>query len=230
MIRAASIVLTGLVFLSPTGHSAWAQSLDTPAQKYSYAIGQQIGGSVAQGEVPGLNVDALILGLRDVLEDAEPKLTPDEMTAAMTELQNAMQAAQVAAAEKKLAENQAFLAENKGKDGITTTESGLQYKIETEGEGESPKAADTVTVHYEGRLLDGTVFDSSYQRGSPASFGVTQVIPGWTEALQLMKPGAKWEVWLPSEIAYGERGAGGDIGPNEVLNFTIELIEVAAGQ
>ncbi|MEM9140831.1 MAG: FKBP-type peptidyl-prolyl cis-trans isomerase [Pseudomonadota bacterium] len=230
MSRAASLVLTGLLIAAPAGHLAWAQSLDTPAAQYSYAIGTQIGGSVAQGDVPDLDIDALVLGLRDVLGGVDPKLTEDQIAAAMTELQNAMQASAVAAANKALADGQAFLEENKGKDGITTTESGLQYRVENAGDGDSPKATDTVSVHYEGRLLDGSVFDSSYERGAPATFGVTQVIPGWTEALQLMKPGAKWEVWLPSDIAYGERGAGGDIGPNEVLNFTIELIEIAAAE
>ena len=128
--------------------------------------------------------------------------------------------------EEKLAANAAFLEENGAKDGITTTTTGLQYRVDEEGSGTPPTATQSVVVHYAGRLLDGTEFDSSYRRGQPATFGVTQVIPGWTEALLLMKPGAKWEVWLPSEIAYGPRGAGGAIGPHEVLNFTIELVEV----
>ena len=121
---------------------------------------------------------------------------------------------------------QAFLVENGAKEGITTTESGLQYKVLVEGEGDSPTLGNSVSVHYTGRLLDGTVFDSSIERGEPAEFPVSGVIPGWTEALQLMKPGGKFEVWIPSALAYGERGAGADIGPNEVLNFEMELLAI----
>ena len=131
-----------------------------------------------------------------------------------------------AAAAKAVEEGKMFMEENAKKDGIITTESGLQYRVVTQGEGTMPTTADTVKVHYTGRLLDGTVFDSSVQRGQPATFPVTGVIKGWTEALLLMKAGTTVEVWLPPEIAYGERGAGADIGPNATLNFDIELIEV----
>ena len=168
-----------------------------------------------------------------MLNGIESRVTEEQLGAAFEELGAKMEAKQAAAraeaeaaAKARAQEGLDFLEQNKSAEGVTTTESGLQYKIETAGEGGSPTAADTVSVHYEGRLLNGKVFDSSYDRGAPASFGVSQVIPGWTEALQLMKPGAKWEVWIPSEIAYGSRGAGADIGPNEVLNFTIELLEV----
>ena len=181
-------------------------------------------------------VDPAALGqaISDILNGVESRVTEEQLGAAFEELgakmeakQAAAQAEAEAAAKARAQEGLDFLAKNKSAEGVTTTESGLQYKIEVAGEGDSPTAADTVSVHYEGRLLNGKVFDSSYDRGAPASFGVSQVIPGWTEALQLMKPGAKWEVWIPSEIAYGARGAGADIGPNEVLNFTIELLEVS---
>lgn len=124
------------------------------------------------------------------------------------------------------ATGEAFLAENAKKDGITTTDSGLQYRVIEEGTGKTPSASDTVSCHYAGTLIDGTEFDSSYKRGQPAQFPVGGVIAGWTEALQMMKVGGKWEVFLPSEIAYGARGAGGAIGPNETLVFTIELIDI----
>jgi len=127
-----------------------------------------------------------------------------------------------------LEEGNKFLEENKGREGITVTESGLQYEVLTEGTGAKPTAADQVRVHYHGTLIDGTVFDSSVDRGEPAVFGVGQVIPGWTEALQLMPIGSKWKVYLPSNIAYGERGAGGDIGPNSALIFEVELLEIVA--
>ncbi|MEM7059298.1 MAG: FKBP-type peptidyl-prolyl cis-trans isomerase [Pseudomonadota bacterium] len=205
-------------------------ALDTPEKQYSYAIGTQLGGSVKQGGVPDLDVDALMLGVRDVLEEAELKLTDDQVNAAMLGLQTAMQAAAQAAAEKTLKDGQAFLAENKDAEGVTTTESGLQYKVLTEGSGAKPSATDTVQVHYEGKLLNGTIFDSSYARGTPAEFPVGGVIPGWVEVLQLMPEGSTWEVFIPSELAYGERGAGGDIGPNEMLTFKVELIKIVSAE
>lgn len=219
-------LLGGALLFAIPATAQEAVPLETPAQQYSYAIGQQIGGSVKSGEIPGLSVDAVMQGLRDALTGAESKLTDEQIAAAMTEFQNTMQAAAAAAAQEKLEAGRTFLEQNKTAEGVTTTESGLQYKVETAGEGANPTAESTVSVHYEGRLLDGTVFDSSLQRGQPATFAVGQVIPGWTEALQLMVPGAKWQVWIPSELAYGERGAGEDIGPHEVLNFTIELLEI----
>ncbi len=127
---------------------------------------------------------------------------------------------------KNLTEGEAFLAANKAKEGVKTLESGLQYKVLTPGEGKSPKATDKVTVHYRGTLLDGTEFDSSHKRGEPAVFQVDQVIPGWTEALKLMKPGAKWELYIPAKLAYGERGAGQKIAPNATLVFEVELLKV----
>lgn len=129
-------------------------------------------------------------------------------------------------AQKNLEEGNAFLEKNKAREGVTTTESGLQYEVLTAGTGEKPTAEDQVRVHYHGTLLDGKVFDSSVERGEPVVFGVTQVIPGWTEALQLMPVGSKWKIYLPSEIAYGQQGAGGDIGPNSALIFEVELLEI----
>jgi FKBP-type peptidyl-prolyl cis-trans isomerase FklB len=152
----------------------------------------------------------------------------------MQDFQKKMMAKQMAAREEGLGKNKAegekFLADNKKKEGIKTTASGLQYKVITAGTGKTPKATDTVKTHYRGTLINGTEFDSSYKRGEPAEFPVNGVIKGWTEALQLMKEGAKWQLFIPSELAYGERGAGRDIGPNSTLIFDIELISVKAGQ
>lgn len=209
--------------------------LETPREQASYGIGLNMAESLTQSGLTVEEVDPAAIGqaIADTLNGVESRLTPEQLQAAFAELtkimegkQAAIQAEAEAKANARMIEGQTFMDQNKSAEGITTTESGLQYKVVTEGEGTSPTASDTVSVHYEGRLLDGKVFDSSYDRGAPASFGVGQVIPGWTEALQLMKPGSKWEVWIPSEIAYGARGAGADIGPNEVLNFTIELLEV----
>jgi FKBP-type peptidyl-prolyl cis-trans isomerase len=175
-----------------------------------------------------LDAEVLSAAIRDALSGKESRLTDEEMLAAVASLQErtvaAMQASIKEKAQKNLAEGEKFLAENKTKEGIKTTDSGLQYKVLEEGEGPSPKAGDTVTVHYRGTLVDGTEFDSSYQRGEPATFPLTGVIPGWTEALQLMKKGSKWVLFIPSELAYGERGAGNRIPPNSTLIFEVEMI------
>lgn len=195
----------------------------------SYIIGLNLGRSLKQQEVPA-NPDLIIQGLRDGLGGAQALLTDEEIQAAMTSFQQALiskqEAKRTAAGEKNQKEGTAFLEANKKKQGVKTTASGLQYEVVQPGQGESPKAGDQVTVHYKGTLIDGTVFDSSYDRGAPVTFGVDQVIPGWTEALQLMKPGAKYKIYLPSNLAYGDRGAGEDIGPNAALIFDVELIEV----
>lgn len=209
--------------------------LETPKQHASYGIGLSMAGQLSQSGLTLEEVDpaAVAQGLIDALNQADPRISEEQIEAGFAELstkmeakQAAVEAAAEATANAALEAGRAFLELNKATEGVSVTESGLQYKVETAGEGDSPTAADSVSVHYEGRLLNGTVFDSSYERGAPANFGVGQVIPGWTEALQLMQPGAKWQVWIPSELAYGPRGAGEDIGPNEVLNFTIELLEI----
>ncbi|MDY6993172.1 MAG: FKBP-type peptidyl-prolyl cis-trans isomerase, partial [Pseudomonadota bacterium] len=177
-----------------------------------------------------INLDILIRGMSDALGDKEPLLSEEEINKVLTNFQRERIAKQAQqrkqAAEENMKKSEAFLAENKAKEGVKTLESGLQYKVVTPGEGEPPKATDKVTVHYKGTLIDGTEFDSSYQRGKPASFAVNRVIKGWTEALQLMKPGAKWQLFIPPQLAYGERGAPGKIGPNETLLFEVELLAV----
>jgi FKBP-type peptidyl-prolyl cis-trans isomerase len=180
----------------------------------------------------GLNVDVDIFNkaIQDVMGDKELMMTPEQLSETNAALQQKMQAQaqsqQQEAGETNRKEGEAFLAENKSKEGVKITESGLQYEVLSEGEGDKPGATDTVTVHYRGTLLDGTEFDSSYSRGEPATFALNQVIPGWTEGLQLMTPGSKYKLYIPSELAYGERGAGNQIGPNSTLVFEVELMEV----
>jgi FKBP-type peptidyl-prolyl cis-trans isomerase FklB len=197
--------------------------------KASYSIGYDIGSTFKKQNVD-LNADALFTGLKDALGGKEALLSKEDREKTLEVFQKEMMEKQVAAskeaATKNAAEGEKFLAENKMKDGIKTTTSGLQYKVLKEGSGESPKETDTVVTNYRGTLLDGTEFDSSYKRNEPASFPVNRVIKGWTEALQLMKPGAKYQLFIPSALAYGERGAGRDIGPNATLIFDVELLSI----
>lgn len=214
-------------------HFATAQepmTLDTPEKRFSYAIGQNVGSGIKKDlGASGFDVDAFVAAMQDVFKGDGGRMSEEEMGAAFEELQAVQRVAQAAAAKEFTAAGDAFLAEQAAKDGVQATESGLLYQIVTEGTGAKPSATDTVTVHYTGRLLDGKVFDSSVERGQPAEFPVNRVIPGWTEALQLMPVGSTWEVWIPQHLAYGENGAGADIPPYAVLNFTIELISIAGG-
>lgn len=189
----------------------------------SYAIGIQMAfGLTQQGLHEKLNVDYIIAGIRDqIANEAQLEFQKtDEL------LQKFFSQIQMEESADKITEGEEFLKENAKKEGVVTLKSGLQYKIIKAGDGPKPRANSTVKTHYEGRLIDGTVFDSSYQRGEPTSFPVNRVISGWTEALQLMPVGSKWELYIPYNLAYGERGAGQLIGPYETLIFTIELIEI----
>jgi FKBP-type peptidyl-prolyl cis-trans isomerase len=203
--------------------------LKTQKDKTSYAIGMNMAASVKTNAID-VDVDALVQGIRDSLTNKKMLLTEDEARETLMALQKDLQAkmhekAKVQA-EKNKKEGEEFLTKNKGKEGVKTLPDGLQYKVITEGKGKSPLATDTVTVNYRGTLINGTEFDSSYKRGQPATFPVDGVIKGWTEALQLMKEGSKWQLFIPSNLAYGERGAGGSIGPNATLIFEVELIKV----
>jgi FKBP-type peptidyl-prolyl cis-trans isomerase len=196
----------------------------------SYAIGLNIGRNMKAQEIP-VNVELLVKGLRDALAGTNPNLTDEEMQAAVQSLQQTVMAKQQEKMKVEGEQNQKtadeFLAKNKTKEGVKTTASGLQYEVIKEGTGATPKATDKVTVHYTGTLLNGTKFDSSVDRGQPATFGVNQVISGWTEALQLMKVGGKYRLYVPPALAYGPQGAGGgEIGPNSLLIFDVELIGI----
>ena len=190
-------------------------ALDSSEQRLSYGIAFSLGQRMKTDEVP-MDVDAFAAGLRDAIEGAEPRLTQEEIGAEMQAYQEANAAAAAT-----------FLAANAEKEGVVVTDSGLQYEIVEEGEGPKPGPDDTVEVHYRGTLADGTEFDSSYARGETVSFGVGQVIPGWTEALQLMPVGSKWKLTIPPELGYGPGGAGQVIGPNAALVFDVELISIA---
>lgn len=200
------------------------QELKTDVQKASYAIGQQIAAGIKRQGVD-VDVDALKTSLVDGLSGKESQLSPEEMQKAMLSLQSQMQEKQKAMATKNKAAGEAFLKANKTKDGVKSTKSGLQYKVTKEGSGTSPKATDTVKVHYKGTLIDGSEFDSSYKRNAPAEFPLNGVIPGWTEGIPLMKTGGKTTFYVPSALAYGEAGRPG-IPPNSVLVFEVELLEI----
>jgi FKBP-type peptidyl-prolyl cis-trans isomerase FklB len=203
--------------------------IETQQQKVSYSIGLDIGRNFKQGKID-VDVAALAQGIKDVLSGSTPLLTQAQIEETMQKFQQEMMSKQNEeanmAADKNKKEGEAFLAENAKKEGVITLLSGLQYKIIRAGNGAKPKLTDEVTTNYRGTLIDGTEFDSSYKRGKPVSFQVNGVIAGWTEALQLMSVGSKWQLFIPSNLAYGARGAGGAIGPNAVLIFDIELIAI----
>lgn len=199
--------------------------LENDAKKLSYTLGFQIAQNLARQGM-ALDAEAASRAVHDVFSGAQPMLSVEEMQAVVQRVQQAAVEKRKTAAESNQKAGDAFLTENKAKDGVKTTDSGLQYKVVRAGTGKSPSATDEVEVHYEGRLINGKVFDSSIQRGKSINFGVNKVIKGWTEALQLMKEGARWQVYIPSKLAYGENGAGNAIGPNETLIFDVELIKI----
>jgi len=220
------VICTSLLMTSSitVAHAADSE-LGTEKQQFSYAVGVQIGQDLKQN---GLNIEAgsVAKAIADVLADKPLQLTVPEMQTLFADYQKREAAKKEMAGSANQAEGAKFLAENKSKQGVTELPSGLQYKVITAGTGKQPTAEDTVSVHYRGTLINGTEFDSSHKRGEPATFSVGGVIKGWVEALQLMKEGAKWQLFIPSELAYGPSGAGSGIGPNATLIFDVELLKV----
>lgn len=200
-----------------------AQNLNTEMEKVSYSLGVNVAKSVKSQGLESIDSDAIAKAFKDVFEGNTLEISEEEANIVLQDyfgkLANEKQKANVEAGQK-------FLDENAKREGVVTTATGLQYEVLKEGSGDSPKETDNVTVHYHGTLIDGTVFDSSVDRGQPATFPVNGVIPGWVEALKLMNPGAKYKLFIPSNLAYGERGAGGAIGPNATLVFEVELISI----
>lgn len=229
MKRRLAMAMCGVVALSGASFAADAPELKTDKEKISYSIGMDIGGNLKRGSVE-VDPDLLARGLKDSYGGGKTMLTEDQARQAIADFQKAQMAKQAETmkilSEKNKADGEKFLAGNAKKEGVKVLPSGLQYKELTPGTGKSPKSTDTVTTHYKGTLIDGAEFDSSYKRGEPATFPVSGVIPGWTEALQLMKEGAKWQLFIPSKLAYGEKGVGQVIGPNATLIFEVELLTV----
>ncbi|MBJ59320.1 MAG: peptidylprolyl isomerase [Flavobacteriales bacterium] len=215
------IILSLILILGITNTNA--QNFNTEMEKVSYSLGVNVAKSVKNQGLTSIDSDAIAQAFTDVFEGNDLKISEQESNVILQDffgkLAKKAQSANVEAGQK-------FLSENAKRNGVVTTNTGLQYEVLVEGTGDSPKENDKVTVHYHGTLIDGTVFDSSVDRGKPATFPVNGVIPGWVEALQLMNQGAKYKLFIPSELAYGERGAGGSIGPNATLIFEVELISI----
>ncbi len=204
-----------------------SEEFTTIDEKASYGIGRQVGEQLASQPFDGMSPKAVIAGIADVLEGNPTRVSENEIKAAIDDLNKRLMKQQNQAAGMQAEEGEQFLKNNSDRDEITVTGSGLQYEIITAGDGESPTADSTVKVHYHGTLIDGTVFDSSVNRGEPIEFNVGGVIPGWTEALQLMKVGDKWKLYIPYQLAYGANGAGGVIGPYQALIFEVELLGIS---
>ncbi len=220
-----SALVTSLLMVLSVSIAQAEGGLDSEKQQFSYAVGIQIGEDLKRNGMD-IDADSVAMAIGDVMAAKKPQLSREVMQTLFSDYQKKENAKKELASSANKAEGEAFLAANKGKKGVIVLESGLQYKVITAGTGKQPTAEDTVSVHYRGTLINGTEFDSSYQRGEPATFPVNGVIRGWTEALQLMKEGAKWQLFIPADLAYGPRGAGGDIGPNSMLQFDVELLSV----
>ncbi len=224
-----AVVIVGILALGSWGYAQEAKELKDQKEKLSYVIGIDIGKALQKQGVP-IDPDLVAKGIKDGVLGGKLLMTDQEIQETMMAFQKEMRAKQEEAnkqlGEKNKKEGEIFLAQNKTKEGVKTLPSGLQYKVVKAGTGKKPKATDTAVTHYKGTLLDGTEFDSSYKRNQPATFKVNGVIRGWTEALQLMEEGAKWILYVPAALAYGDRGAGQQIGPNATLIFEVELVSI----
>ena len=229
-MKQLAMFVVGIGFLFSGLNAQTDTTMKTEKAKVSYIIGTDIGKNLKKQSID-VDPDLLFMGIKDGLMDNKLLLPDSVIQTCMAAFQQEMMAKQTAMsaklAEKNMEEGKAFLEANKKRDSVVTLPSGLQYKILVKGTGKTPSVDDTVTTHYKGMLIDGTEFDNSYKRGEPATFPVKGVIPGWTEALQLMPVGSKWELFIPSELAYGERGAGQVIGPNSTLIFEVELLSIS---
>ncbi len=218
----------GVLFFAGTIYAEGDSVLKTERERVSYSLGLNIGNNL-KGQSIDIDPDVFSRGIKDALTGSKPMLTEQEIQTTIKSFEKEMRTKQASrmkeVGEKKNKEGEIFLAKNGKKEGVTTLPSGLQYEVIKEGDGKAPKSTDTVSVHYRGTLINGNEFDSSIKRGQPASFQVGGVIKGWTEALQLMKTGAKWKLIIPSDLAYGERGSR-SIGPNETLIFEVELLAI----
>ena len=224
---AAGLLATSTIFAAATTQTSMMPK--TQQEKLSYTIGVDLGKNLKSQDL-SINADMLAQGVKDALAGGKIKMTDAQMEATLKAFQQKMVTKQKAQFEQVSADNakagKDFLAKNKKQKGVVVLPNGLQYKVVKAGNGTPPKASDSVTVDYEGKLVNGTVFDSTYKRGKPATFKVSQVISGWQQALKMMKPGSEWMLYIPSNLAYGERGVGGPIGPNETLIFKVHLISV----
>lgn len=230
-LLAASLALLCPLMLitTATAQDAKPSPYKSFEEKFGYSIGVEVGSTLKSNTI-ALDLNALIKGITDGFKGNKPAMSEEELAAvknqAMEKIRAQAQAKHIKDSADNLAKSEKFLASNKTKKGVKTTASGLQYEVITTGKGKKPKATDQVKVHYSGTLINGTVFDSSYKRNSPATFQVDGVIPGWVEALPMMTTGSKWKLVIPPALAYGERGAGNAIGPNETLIFEVELLEI----
>lgn len=229
MLRLLSIfTCSTLLFSVPVLAGDKTELIDEKA-RLSYSIGYQVGGDFRKQEIE-ISPEFLVQGVQDALTERDPAMTPAEMRAVLTDLNSRIAAAKeekkMQKAKAVLLEGQMFLERNSGKKGVMVLPSGLQYEVIKAGTGTSPRVTDTVTVHYRGTLIDGTEFDSSFKRNKPATFSLDRVIKGWTEGLQLMKAGGSYRLFVPPDLAYGEAGAGGLIGPNSTLVFEVELLSI----
>ena len=224
-----TVLLAGCISCASASSTETKVDLKSTTNKVSYSIGVDIGKHLT-GQGINLNTEVFAQGIRDGIENSSLQMTEEEMQETLRAFQQSLmeerEAENKRLSEQNLQLGQDFLASNSKKTGVQTLPSGLQYEVIVEGTGETPTVNDTVTTHYRGTLIDGTVFDSSYDRGQPATFPVQGVIPGWTEALQLMKTGSKWKLYIPSKLAYGEQRAGEVIGPNSTLVFEVELLSI----
>jgi FKBP-type peptidyl-prolyl cis-trans isomerase len=228
-LAAAPFIIAGVSCSQNAKETATKTELNTEQEQFSYALGMEIGESFKQMTVD-VDMASFMQGVKDVLAGKELLLTQEDAREVKAETFTAMREEQKKSRDKQASENEAagdkFLEENAKRDEVTTTASGLQYEVLTKGEGPKPEASDKVKVHYKGTLLDGKVFDSSYERGEPVTFPVGGVIPGWSEALQLMNVGSKYKLYIPPKLAYGKRGAGNEVPPNATLVFEVELLSI----